>query len=708
MQKSSLGFKLSVGVGLAIFITLFVVVFMGWRAMQTSGDLAVKQASTALEEQVQQNLSNASQLIMEDVVDLIERSFDLPRMMSQFLSNSAQGNPEGRSALDREELRLMAGDLLAANDFLGSVYFHFEPDGYDGLDAAFSDEAYPHSSDTGVLEIYWARDGEEQLYLRTPDSDFKYDETLNDFGIREAEWYLCSRDALEPCLIDPYLYEVQEGLEIMLTSLVYPVVVNQEFRGVAGVDLNLPEVQEQIEAFQQAFYEGQGEFLLLSRQGTLIASSRFADQLGQSLSQVNSELARLLDNLQAGQVVEEQGQLFIRQDLSFGSVEDEWTLLVSLPASTAYAASNELQSVLVSGYQSAAFSMVITGLVLLLIAIVIVSFWLRKTTRPMVVMKELFEDLAGAEGDLTRQLKVDRHAELIGMANGFNSFTEKLREMIASLKQSADQLQQQGNSLQTTAKEVSSATEDQQQELQSVSSAMNQMSATAQEVARLASETATETEVSNESLQQARHVLSDAVNEVREVAKDMEVAKEGVSDVAASTDNITGIIEVIEGIAEQTNLLALNAAIEAARAGDQGRGFAVVADEVRSLAARTQNSTAEIQSLIQNLQQQVKRSTEQMTVSTQRALQAVEQASESWKKMEEVSNKIAGVTDNITQVAAAAEEQNQVNDEMNRNITSIEQAGQVLADLGQGVQELSEQMAQVVEEVNHQLGKLRV
>jgi len=89
---------------------------------------------------------------------------------------------------------------------------------------------------------------------------------------------------------------------------------------------------------------------------------------------------------------------------------------------------------------------------------------------------------------------------------------------------------------------------------------------------------------------------------MKELSQSVDAAESSIIKVAADSENIGGILEVIRGIADQTNLLALNAAIEAARAGEQGRGFAVVADEVRTLAQRTQQATGEINEMVTALQ----------------------------------------------------------------------------------------------------------
>ncbi|WP_337879652.1 methyl-accepting chemotaxis protein [Rheinheimera sp.] len=703
MQLNSLRFKLTLGVAVLLAVSIGSMAALAWYSMTSSSASAVDKLTGSMRTLAGQTLTEAAKTTALKTAAVLDRNFDTAKIFAAILSGSALGS--GQPPYTREQVKVMAGQILAANSGISSLYGQFEINGYDGADAQFS-IADEHSSQSGTMEIYWVREQNGLRFVQVPDPAVKYKDTKNEFGVREAEWYLCSRDSKAPCLMEPYLWEIQPGNQVLLTSLVYPVLVNNEFRGVSGVDLNLPVLQTLLQAQAEKLYGGKSQLYLLSKFGLVLASNRFPGQLGQPLQQLDAKLAQHLKSQQSG-VSSFDGNLLVTLPIQLTSTSSGWSVVVVVPEQVALAIAAQLAQQLNEDSTRTTSSMLLFGVLLLLMFVLLMALGLKTATAPMVQMSLLMKDLAGSEGDLTRQLHPSQHQELNDMAQGFNLFTAKLRGMISNLKQSSARMQQQSVLMLDTSDQTRRAVSVQASEVQNVASAMHQMTATANEVAKLAGSTAQGAQDSLKALTAANQLFQNTVGAFKAVAEEFAHTSQGVNEVASSSQKINGIIDVIQAIAEQTNLLALNAAIEAARAGDQGRGFAVVADEVRSLAARTHSSTDEIKNLIHELQQQVATAVQQIQTNTRKVGSTLQEAESSYEQLSLATAGISAIADNAFQVASAAEQQNQVSEEINRNITAIDDATKSLDQQVEQNLQISKEIDRITGEMDTQLSQLR-
>lgn len=247
----------------------------------------------------------------------------------------------------------------------------------------------------------------------------------------------------------------------------------------------------------------------------------------------------------------------------------------------------------------------------------------------------------------------------------------KIRTISGRIEDSIEQLSEVAASTSTASQLTSNSVNKQQMETEQLATAINQMAATVQEVAKNTEEAARAAEEAGRQTQNGGEVVQSTISAITKLADEIEASAGVIQRLEADSKEIGTVLDVIKGIAEQTNLLALNAAIEAARAGEQGRGFAVVADEVRNLALRTQESTQQIEGMIAKLQSGTQSAVDAMQQGREQAKNSVEQAAQADESLTNIRAAVDTIAQMNHQIAAAAEEQSAVAEEINQNISNI-------------------------------------
>jgi len=560
------------------------------------------------------------------------------RSAVEALRLEAREQPEALKQIRPRILNVLYRMLENEPDFIGS-YTGFEPNALDNADSSVPKMLGQDDNGRFIPWVY-PDPGSKQKLVEPLLGMESQERDAN--GIRAGEYYLCSKETKQDCVIDPYLYPLGNE-EVLLTSMVTPMLDNGTFLGIAGIDLPVPFIQKIAEEVSAGLYEGDSIVVIASHIGIVSGHSVDSKLLGKGVSTVlGNENAEMLSAIQAHKTafIKTESRLVAVVPFNIGDLKKPWTISISVPIEKAAASLVALNKTLEDKKSEAWNYSILLSLVCIAVAMLVIILVADSITKALTQAVKFSNSLA--EGDLRSSIEVKGKDETGQLLSSMDSMSRKLIEVVQQIQDNSNQISSAAAQVSDTANSLSGAASEQAASVEQTSASVEQMGASINQ--------------NNENAQ-----ITDKIATESAVA-----ASEGGESVAGTVTAMTQIAEkisIIEDIAYQTNMLALNAAIEAARAGEHGKGFAVVAAEVRKLAERSQVAASEISTLTDGsvkVAQKAGSLLEKMVPDVTKTAQLVQEISAA---SEEQSSGVGQITsamqqlDKVTQQNAAGSEE---------------------------------------------------
>ena len=598
-------------------------------------------------------------------------ALDAARTMADVFMLSKSRDNEGLE-LGRDQINGILLKVLKNNPNFNGTYSCWEPNALDGQDSDFAVAGEGNNVLTGRFTPYWNRDENGNIAVQPLVEYDTQDRHPN--GVLKGGWYINPSKDHKESVLDPFPYIVQ-GKQVWLTTLSVPILVDNKFYGVAGTDYNLDFVQKLSRTVDEALFSGQGEIMIVSNIGLIVAHSERPELIGKHFKEIitgnwEKNLADIQSGKSAAILNPENNKFEVLAPIQLGRTGKPWSIMIMVDHDTVLADAIALDNELTAAGTTSTFWQIVVGLGTSVAAILLLWYAAGGIVRPIRVTVDMLKDIAEGEGDLTMRLDAKSQDEIGELAFWFNTFIEKLQGIIKRIAENSNSVNSSSDQLSSIAKELSAGAEDTSQRAASVATASEEMSANLNSVAAAMEESSTNTNM----VASAAEEMTSTINEIAENAErarnvsgkavtQAKSASEKMQELGEAAQKIGMVTETIKEISEQTNLLALNATIEAARAGEAGKGFAVVANEIKDLAKQTAQATLNIKNQIDDIQR-----TTGSTVT----------------EIDQITNVISGVNDIVATIAAAVEEQTAATKEIANNINQV----------SDGIQEVNENVTQ--------------
>jgi methyl-accepting chemotaxis protein len=308
-----------------------------------------------------------------------------------------------------------------------------------------------------------------------------------------------------------------------------------------------------------------------------------------------------------------------------------------------------------------------------------------------------------SQRDLTVRAPVTQ--DVIGtVSDSINALTMETSKVLQGVSVIAGSVAQASDKVRSQAALVSKTAEDERTSVGHMIESLSTATQTMNQVAALA-------EQSNVSAGRATLATDAALDTVNGTVKGMESIRETIAEtekrikrLGERSQEISGIVNLINTIAERTHVLALNASMQAAVAGEAGRGFAVVAEEVQRLAESSRTATQQISTLVNNIQLETNETISTVNRTITQVVQGSEQAQKAGDQMrvtQQITNELVA---QVKRIAEVSEQQKAMSANLLSSVQLIGQSTERTADQmtaqNQETESLMQSARRLVESVN--------
>ncbi len=520
-------------------------------------------------------------------------------------------------------------------------------------------------------------------------------------------YFTCPKQTRAACLIDPDSFPLN-GITYLLTTITVPIISSQGFIGSVGVDFDVNFVGEMLRKSDQALFGGKGQVILVSSTGSVIGDSEDSFEVGSSLADTQLSAAKTFatatqskDSVYINQT-DTMTEVFTRTQIA--DVNTQWYFVVRVPNAIIQQTANALTADIKQVANENTQYLLLLSVGMGLIAFYIAYLLGRRIVKPIQSIRDVAQNMAKGEGDLTCHIQVDSQDESAELAHWLNLFIDNLAEMVRNINDVATDVSHSSTKNEEMVQSCGRLLSENKLTLSRIIEESKHMSQASAEVTENIQNVASITQTTNTRAQDSQNSMQGLVGAINQVNKEVKVATHVIESLNSNIEQIHDILSSIQAIADQTNLLALNAAIEAARAGEQGRGFAVVADEVRTLAANTQQAVEQTKGIVTEIQKGSESAVNAMHKGGDMSASTLKLVNNTNDNLSEIITSMSTITDMTSVIAAAAEEQAQLTQNMSVDVTAmgsdVSNAVDTMGSLGAASSQLHKGSQELIENVN--------